>query len=115
MENTEEKKFIRKQKPEKAANMVETIFGCKWSITVYMLLKHGINRPGQMVKSVEGLSTKILNTCLKRNMEFGIIKKEIYNESPPRVEYFVTDFGKKFINILNHIEELQLLIESEHQ
>lgn len=111
MENTEEKKFIRKQKPEKIAHMVEAIFGCKWSITVYMLLKYGINRPGQMVRSVEGLSTKSLNACLKRNIEFGILKKVVYNESPPRVEYFVTGFGMKFIEVFNKIEELQQSIE----
>ena len=50
--------------------MVETIYGCKWSLTVYQLLANGINRPGEMVRSVEGLSTKVLNECLKRNVEF---------------------------------------------
>ena len=29
--------------------MVERIYGCKWSLTVYQLLAHGINRPGEMV------------------------------------------------------------------
>ena len=32
--------------------MVETIYGCKWSLTVYRLLANGINRPGEMVRSV---------------------------------------------------------------
>ena len=41
--------------------MVETIYGCKWSLTVYRLLANGINRPGEMVRSVEGLTTKVLN------------------------------------------------------
>ena len=45
--------------------MVETIYGCKWSLTVYQLLANGINRPGEMVRSVEGLSTKVLNECFE--------------------------------------------------
>ena len=77
--------------------MVETIYGCKWSLTVYQLLANGINRPGEMVRSVEGLSTKVLNECLKRNVEFGILDKQMFNELPPRVEYQVTPFGEKFL------------------
>ena len=87
--------------------MVETIFGCKWSLTVYQLLESGINRPGEMVRSVEGLSTKVLNECLRRNTEFGILERVAYNEVPPRVEYKVTDFGSKFIRVLDEIEKLQ--------
>ncbi len=87
--------------------MVETIYGCKWSLTVYQLLANGINRPGEMVRSVEGLSTKVLNECLKRNVEFGILDKKMFNELPPRVEYQVTPFGEKFLLILDQLENLQ--------
>ncbi len=87
--------------------MVESIYGCKWSLTVYQLLDAGINRPGEMVRNVEGLSTKVLNACLRRNTEFGILERVAYNEVPPRVEYRVTPFGEKFIGILDELEKLQ--------
>ena len=73
--NINKKIFFRKSAPERSARMVETIYGCKWSLTVYQLLQHGKNRPGEMVKSVEGLSTKVLNECLRKNVEFGILQK----------------------------------------
>jgi len=93
--------------------MVESIYGCKWSLTVYQLLANGVNRPGEMVRSVEGLSTKVLNSCLRKNVEFGIIERIAYPEIPPRVEYVVTPFGEKFIRILAELENLQHEIESE--
>lgn len=93
--------------------MVETIYGCKWSLTVYKLLANGINRPGRMVRSVEGLTTKVLNECLRKNMEFGIIDRVSHHEVPPRVEYVVTPFGEKFIRILDELEKLQREIEAE--
>jgi DNA-binding HxlR family transcriptional regulator len=111
--NLNEKIFLRKSSPEKTARMVETIFGCKWSLTVYQLLANGINRPGEMVRSVEGLTTKVLNQCLNRNIDFGILDKQIFNELPPRVEYEVTDFGQKFIKVLEQIESLQQEIDRE--
>jgi DNA-binding HxlR family transcriptional regulator len=113
--NANEHMFLRKSAPEKTARMVETIFGCKWSLTVYQLLANGINRPGEMVRSVEGLTTKVLNQCLNRNIDFGILDKQIFNELPPRVEYEVTDFGQKFIKVLDQIESLQQEIDREQK
>ena len=91
--------------------MVESIFGCKWSLTVYQLLAAGIKRPGEMVRSVDGLTTKVLNDCLRKNMEFGIVERIAYDESPPRVEYVVTPFGTRFISILNELDKLQREID----
>ena len=110
--NNNEKIIVRKTPPERSARMVETIYGCKWSLTVYQLLASGVQRPGEMVRSVEGLSTKVLNQCLKKNIEFGILDKIIFNELPPRVEYQVTDFGQKFLHILDELEKLQQEIDA---
>ena len=108
-----EKKITRKIPPEQSARMVETIVGCKWSLTVYQLLAAGIHRPGQMVRSVDGLSTKVLNACLKRNVEFGILERVAYNEVPPRVEYRVTPFGERFLTVIGAIEALQAAIDAD--
>jgi DNA-binding HxlR family transcriptional regulator len=110
---SQEKIFSRKSAPQRSARMVETIYGCKWSLTVYQLLASGIDRPGAMVSSVEGLTTKVLNECLQRNTKFGILDRVTYNEVPPRVEYKITPFGTKFIRILDELEKLQSEIESE--
>ena len=110
---TNEKKYSKKSAPERSARMVETIYGCKWSLTVYQLLSDGINRPGAMVRSVDGLTTKVLNTCLQKNTKFGILKRVTFNEVPPRVEYNVTEFGEKFIRILDELEKLQVEISND--
>jgi DNA-binding HxlR family transcriptional regulator len=110
---SEVKTFSRISGPGKGAAMVETIVGCKWSLTVYQLLANDINRPGAMMRSVEGLSTKVLNQCLRKNIEFGILKKIAYPEIPPRVEYEVTPFGQKFMLIMDSLQELQSEIEVE--
>jgi DNA-binding HxlR family transcriptional regulator len=108
-----DKKIPRVSPPEHSARMVEAIYGCKWSLTVYRLLANGVNRPGEMVRSVDGLTTKVLNDCLRRNLDFGIINRVAYPEIPPRVEYEITDFGRKFIRILGEIDKLQREIETK--
>lgn len=108
---TLQKKIKKTKAPAEAARMVEKIYGCKWSLTVYHLLTNGINRPGEMVRCVDGLSTKVLNDCLKRNVEFGILERISFNEIPPRVEYAFTPLGVKFTRILDDLERLQTEIE----
>jgi DNA-binding HxlR family transcriptional regulator len=107
-----ENKVSQKSKPVDSSRMVEVIYGCKWSLTVYQLLNDGFKRPGEMVRVVDGLTTKVLNDCLKRNIEFGIINRVAFNEIPPRVEYEITAFGDKFLAVLQHIETLQHEIDA---
>jgi DNA-binding HxlR family transcriptional regulator len=91
--------------------MLETILGCKWSLTVYSLLGDGVNRPGAMERAVEGLSAKVLNACLRRNVELGILKKVSFPDIPPRVEYRFTPVGRRFQKVLAAVAALQAELE----
>lgn len=101
-----EKKISGRIVPPASAEIVHKICGCKWSLTVFWLLSEGINRPGEMVRSVDGLTTKVLNDCLRRNLDFGLIEKTTFPEVSPRVEYHVTAYGKQFLNIMRQLEQL---------
>lgn len=87
--------------------MVENIIRCKWSLSVIDLVKRGVNRPGAMEKSVDGLTTKVLNERLRKLVRFGILDREEFAEVPPRVEYRLTPFGEKFAVLLDAIDGLQ--------
>jgi len=97
----------RKISPGKTGGLIETIFRCKWSLTVLDLIQNDINRPGEMVRNVDGLTTKVLNDCLRANIKFGILQKHSYPEIPPRVEYQLTDYGQRFVQIVDEIQKLE--------
>ena len=86
--------------------MTEDIMGCKWSMTVLQLVRQGICRPGAMERQIEGLTSKVLNERLKKLTNYGILHRHAYPEIPPRVEYQLTEFGEKFVNILDAIATL---------
>ncbi len=90
----------------KLFGVVEDIIGCKWSLTVIDLIRDGVNRPGIMEKKVEGLTTKVLNERLRKLVNYSVVEKTIFPESPPRVEYALTEFGEKFVEILDSLSEL---------
>ncbi|MCF8149500.1 MAG: helix-turn-helix transcriptional regulator [Burkholderiaceae bacterium] len=87
--------------------MVESIIGCKWSLTVLSLVRKGVCRPGEMEHAIEGLSGKVLNERLAKLQRFGILDKTSFPEVPPRVEYQLTPFGQQFIKLVDAVDELQ--------
>lgn len=107
LKKTGEKKIaVRTPKPPTAARMVEDIIGCKWSLTVLSLVRSGVTRPGAMQRRVEGLTAKVLNERLRKLLRYEIIEREVFAEVPPRVEYRLTDFGKRFGAVIDQITAL---------
>ena len=104
---TNEKKISCLTPPSRAGSVLETILGCKWSLTVYALIEAGVNRPGAMERSVAGLSAKVLGACLRRNLELGILERQSFPEIPPRVEYAFTAFGRHFGTLLAAVRALE--------
>lgn len=105
MENSASKKSS--QSPPSVHLMVESIVGCKWSLHVLAQIRNGTNRPGAMVRSTDGLTTKVLNERLAKMIRFGILDRVSYPEVPPRVEYQFTEFGRRFLTIIDAVEALQ--------
>ena len=86
--------------------------GCKWSIRILTLIRQGVDRPGALTRSIEGLTTKVQNDCLSKMVSFDILEKVAYPEVPPRVEYKLTEFGQRFVAILDAVAELQRELEA---
>jgi len=99
------------KKRTSAAAMTESIFACKWSARVLNLIRHGVKRPGAIRRKLDGLTTKVLNECLRRLIDFRLLERTAYPEIPPHVEYNLTGLGERFITILDAVEELQTAID----
>jgi DNA-binding HxlR family transcriptional regulator len=93
------------------AEVVEAVFGCKWSLRILGLIRKGVCRPGAIERELEGLTTKVQNYYFRRMITLGILERIVYPEVPPHVEYQLTDFGLRFMPILDSIEELQHELE----
>ena len=92
--------------------MIESIVGCKWSMRVLSMLRAGTNRPGVMVRAVDGLTTKVLNERLRKLVRFGIAHKVVLPVAPPHVEYHLTEFGQRFGALVDEVERLESTLEA---
>ncbi|GBD43094.1 putative HTH-type transcriptional regulator YtcD [bacterium HR40] len=89
------------------AAMFERVLGCKWSLHVLDCVRRGVARPGAMQRAVPGLSAKVLAERLRRLVAFGVLERQVFAEVPPRVEYRLTPFGQRFVDILERIAALE--------
>ncbi len=87
--------------------LLEQVIGCRWTVSVLGAVAKGIRRPGALQRHIEGISAKVLSDRLKHFQRAGIFERVQFPEIPPRVEYTLTDFGKKFMRLLKEVERLQ--------
>jgi DNA-binding HxlR family transcriptional regulator len=70
------------------------IIGKKFTIHILRnmsLLDH--RRFNQLLESIEGINPKTLSVRLREMEKSGLITRKIFPETPPRVEYTVTEKG----------------------
>ncbi|WP_245657269.1 winged helix-turn-helix transcriptional regulator [Herbidospora mongoliensis] len=67
--------------------------GDKWSLILIGLLDTGSMRFTELLRTTPGISRRMLTLTLRNLERDGIVKRTVYPEIPPRVEYEVTAFG----------------------
>ena len=88
--------------------LLEDVIGCRWTFSVLRAVARGVNRPGAIERHIAGISTKVLSDRLRNFTRAGIFERKQFPEIPPRVEYHLTDFGKKFLRLIKEVERLQV-------
>src|SRR5215470_4925385 len=105
-----DKKFLAimpKLKTRRVEMLLEEVIGCRWTISVLGAVARGVRRPGALERHIEGISAKVLSDRLRHFTRAGIFERVAFPEIPPRVEYQLTDFGRKFMRLLKEVERLQ--------
>jgi DNA-binding HxlR family transcriptional regulator len=76
----------------------------KWSILILLVLEEGeILRFNEIHSSIQNISQKMLAVTLKTLEAHGLVKRTVYPQIPPKVEYELTFRGK---SLLPHIHGL---------
>ncbi|MDD1686792.1 helix-turn-helix domain-containing protein [Methanoregula sp.] len=76
------------------------VIGGKWKPLILWHLGDDVLRFSELQRDLPGVNAKMLTKQLRELEEDGVIKRTVYPEVPPRVEYSITEFGKTLIPIL---------------
>ena len=84
-----------------AVDATMSVLEGRWKSTILCVLaKWGPRRFNQLVKSIEGISPRMLTKQLKELERDGIVERTVYPEMPPRVEYSITEKGMSLVPVL---------------
>ena len=81
------------------------VIGDKWVVLILRDLRTGTKRFGELLKSVTGISQKVLTEKLRSMEERGLVSREVFPEVPPKVEYSLTELGKSLYPVLDSLED----------
>ena len=77
----------------------------KWGVLVLLALTDGVARWGELRRSVDGISEKILASTLKTLEADGFVERTAYPEVPPRVDYRLTAIGEDLMERMGPLVE----------
>lgn len=77
------------------------LIGDKWKVLILRDLLEGTKRFGELKKSIGSVSQKVLTAQLRDMETKGLVKRTVYAEVPPRVEYTLTETGYSLKPILD--------------
>ncbi|ALN71831.1 helix-turn-helix domain-containing protein [Aureimonas sp. AU20] len=83
-----------------APRRVLELFATKWTSMVLHTLhaRHGGSaRTGVLLRSLPGISKKMLTQTLREMEESGLVTRHVQGTIPPAVEYRLTDLGLRFV------------------
>jgi len=81
-----------------------SIIGGKWKmIIMFWLSKRKVMRYGELKKSINGITHKMLSSQLKELEYDEIIIRKEYHQIPPKVEYFLSGKGISLMPILEEM------------
>lgn len=81
------------------------LIGGKWSILILCCLQQGPVRMGALMRSVGGISQKMLTQTLRELLRDGFVERISYPEVSPRVEYKLTELGLSLSELARAMEQ----------
>jgi DNA-binding HxlR family transcriptional regulator len=104
--NDEQYKFvIDGQDYHCALDVTASFIGGKWKTVVLWYLRKDKKRFKELKDVIPDITDKMLSLQLRALEEDGLVKRTLYPEVPPRVEYELTQEGKSLIPVLEALAE----------
>ncbi len=89
--------------------------GGKWKCVILWRLRRGSKRFGELMELMPEISQKVLTTQLRELEADALIDRQVFAESPPRVEYSLTAYGETLKPIMEMMCEWGKSNSEEHQ
>ncbi len=92
--------LTREELPDCPVATTVRLIGNKWKLLIIRNLLAAPQRFTEIMKTVPGISRKVLTDNLRALEDDGIVEREVFAEVPPRVVYSLSETGGSLRPIL---------------
>src|SRR5437763_11742804 len=97
------KRYLSIMAAKQVSCLVETtldVTGGRWKVLILQQLFAGVKRFNELRRALAGVTHKTLTQQLREMEAVGIVRRKVYAQIPPKVEYSLTPLGKTLRPVL---------------
>jgi len=83
----------------------QRVLSGKWALLVLHYLSQRTMRFGELQRTLPDMTQATLSKQLKEMEHSGLIVRRAYSQIPPKVEYSLSDIGRRFMPVLDALED----------
>jgi DNA-binding HxlR family transcriptional regulator len=106
MENSSGQCKVQSESLQCPIGEVLTLASAKWTVEIFAELVNQPTRTRQFLHHIPGLSMKCLRQRLQQLQDHGLINRKQFDQRALRVEYSITEKGRRFLDLLNLAKQI---------
>lgn len=88
-----------------ATEVALEVVGGKWKLVILHNLFEGTKRFGELKRAMPHVTQRMLTRQLRELEADGLVRREVYTQVPPKVEYSLTAIGESLEPIVTRLDE----------
>ncbi|OGX82109.1 winged helix-turn-helix transcriptional regulator [Hymenobacter coccineus] len=77
----------------------------KWKSTLLHFIAQGVQRPSSLQRAIPMATRRVLNIQLNELEQHGLVRKTVFPQLPPKVEYHLTGLGQSLLPVIAAMEQ----------
>lgn len=83
----------------------QSLISGKWAVLILHYLQDGPVRFNELQRLMPKMTHATLSVQLKTFVDNGLVERKQYESIPPKVEYSLTEIGKKFCPVIDAMKQ----------
>ncbi|RFM31513.1 winged helix-turn-helix transcriptional regulator [Chitinophaga silvisoli] len=93
----------------------------RWKIALLLRIANGINRPGELARSIPQATRRVLDVQLDELVRHRLVDKQVFSGKIQHVKYALSELGESIMPVIavmgkwgdEHVEQLKEVLDSK--
>lgn len=85
--------------------LTKEVLSGKWKSTLLYFIAHDVRRPSELQRAIPSATRRVLDIQLHELEQHGLLRKTVFPQLPPKVEYHLTSLGQSLLPVIEAMEQ----------